>query len=338
LRPKTLVFAAYLAAVTLAASIITIATSVGSAVGQSGSTTLLIDVRVQNNTPSNAGDADFCVSIDEGDEIDVDVLITGVDDLLSWEATLVHDRAILEIVEQDVRMFIASEPGSNPLDASEPLPDVNGRHLLAIGDVSSATDSGSGTLGRVRFKAISEGVSRIAIPQRDINGDGRIDEGALLTQAGGGPIGDTNGDRFFDGPVAPGFVVVGASCNEITPEPTPPPGTGGGSTIQPTTTADGGPGTNSPRDGVSPGGPAAQQTTDASPGASPDSEPETSGSEDGVGGPGGQGGSGPDANGGDGGSSIPIWVIVLAIGAVVAGGGAAILAFRRASRPSGDLP
>lgn len=331
MRPRATAFKGIIAALIVAAlaAIPGLLLPAALTAAQSG-TSLVIDVKTQGNSPSALGEPDFCVSVDEGDEIDVDIVVYDVQDLLSWEATLIHDRSVLEIVEQDVRMFIASQPGSNPLDASEPLPDANGRHLLAVGDVSNSTDSGSGVLGRIHFKAIGEGISQISIPQRDINNDGRTDEGAQLTQKGGVPIGDTNGDRFFDGPVTPAFVAVGASCEELTPVPTTPAaGAPGGGTPQPTSGAGSGAAATS---APSPDGPQiGDPTDDTEPGSGTGAagdEPDQTDAPDGVGGPAAGSDPGGDSGGGDG---LPTWLLIALAGGIVAAGGAAILAYRRVS-------
>jgi hypothetical protein len=164
-----------------------------------------------------------CVSVDEGDEFEVAVLISGAEDLQSWEATVTYDRDVLEVTQHNTRLFLGEESGSNLLDASEPLPDVNGRHFLSVGDLSAASESGTGVLSTITFRAIDSGVSVIDSPQVDLNGDGRTDEGSALTSYGNVEISDVNGDAFFDGPVQSAVVAIEANCSQATPKPTDPP-------------------------------------------------------------------------------------------------------------------
>ncbi|MEX0682428.1 MAG: cohesin domain-containing protein [Dehalococcoidia bacterium] len=283
----------------------------------------------------DAGGSEECVSVDEGDEIEVSLLISGAQSLQSWEATITYDRDVLEITQHNTALFLAGDPNSSLIDASEPLPDVNGRHLLSTGDLrSTASESGNGVLGTITFRALGAGVSVIDVPQRDLNGDGRVDEGAALTTQGGVHVNDVNFDGFFDGPVQSAVVAVEASCAAVTPKPTDPP------TPAPNfTTAPGG----SPGDPNGTGGSSDGDTPapgeSAEPGESPgpgdgSSTPVQSGvATDGPGGP----TNGPANQNGtdDGGSSFPAWLVVALIGAALAAGsGAVLIAMRRSSRGS----
>jgi hypothetical protein len=295
-----------------------------SSAGAQPATSLAIDV----------GSSSGCEEVSPGDEVEVLVLIDNVSELQTWEATIVYDRDILEIISQDNRQFLLEEPGSNAIDASEPLPDYNGRHLLSIGDPSASSESGDGILSIVVFKALNEGASFISIPQYDINGDGRTDEGARLTRQGGSFIGDVNGDGFFDGPVAGGIVAVDADCAEAgSPEPTDPPtpgpgpsGSGGGGSD---TQSPGGPGP----DGSEPpgGGPAESGTARAD---SP--TPRTSGepvdgtpisSEDDP-----DRSPDPDDRSDDensGGGSFPLWLVAVLAASGLAGSAVVVFAVSR---------
>ena len=115
-----------------------------------------------------------------------------------------------------------AQGGSGLIEASEPLPDNNGRHLLSIGG-NSVSVSGSGVLATIRFEAVGAGVSTVDIPQHDVDDNGTTDEGAILTKNGGATIDDLNGDNFFDGPVQSARIAVDASCVAPTEEPTDPP-------------------------------------------------------------------------------------------------------------------
>lgn len=283
-------------------------------------TFLSIDV----GTPSGCREADV------GDEFEVRIWVHNVSELQSWEATIVHDIRVIEITFQDTRQFLAQEPGSNTIDGgSEPLPDINGRHFLAAGDLSASSESGSGVLAVLRFQAVGPGISTVGIPQFDINGDGLTDEGATLTRYGGAFIGDVNGDRFFDGPVEPAIVAVGTECNSVqTQSPTDPPTAGppitGGSTetdgASPTTVA-------SPPVNTGEGTDTDTTPTDGNPATdreSPRTTGENSPTEPGRN-PGGD-------TSGNGGSGSLVWLIVAGIVALLAAGaGVVAFAVRRSS-------
>ncbi|MEX1194750.1 MAG: cohesin domain-containing protein [Dehalococcoidia bacterium] len=211
--------AAVASAVTLGALLM------AAGVGAGSSPTLLIDV----GSPSG------CVSVDVGDEVVVSLLVENVQDLQAFEATIVHDDGILKITAQDVRIFLNTAPNSSIIDASEPLPDGNGRHLLSAADYTDNSESGSGVLATITFEAIGTGQTTIAITQRDLNSDGHVDEGASLRAYGGIEISDFNGDGFFDGPVQSGAIAVGQACGAVpTDEPTDPPTGAPSPTVSPT--------------------------------------------------------------------------------------------------------
>jgi hypothetical protein len=308
-----------LAVVILAAALTILAQFMIAAAGAQAVTTIVID----------AGGSSPCVSIDEDDEIVVSIRIENVQDLQAWEATVVHDDDILEIIDQQANIFIGSEANSSVIANAEPLPDINGRHLLGAADASDSSESGDGVLGTLTFRAISEGVTTIDIPQTDLNNDGRTDEGGWVEQYGGIQIDDHNFDGFFDGPVQAALVAVGSSCAQATTaEPTDPPT----AAPNPSGSEDGSPGT-SPGDGGpgasngSGGGTADPSGQSGSPGAASGS-PLTSGEAD----PSRTGG--PAISNGDGGdgASFPVWAVVaLLVGGLGAGGLVVAFAVRRAS-------
>ncbi len=193
---------------------------------------LVIDAITDGNSATHLGTVDTCATVHVGDTFTVDVGVRDVTNLSSWELTFVDNRSIVEIVEQDVRLFLTAEQGSKPIDASEPLPDGDGRHLLSLGDLSSATESGSGVLARLTLKAIAPGLTQAAIPQIDVDRNGQIDAGPVL-EFRGAFIGDVNGDGFFDGARASATIAVDRPCPQSTPPPGATPGSGSTPAPQP---------------------------------------------------------------------------------------------------------
>ena len=199
----------------------------GSAQSQ---TTLVVDVITSGNSATQIGDIDECVVVDVGDTVEVDIGVMSVVGLAAWETTLVFDQSVLEVVASDARMLLITEPGSKVTVQSDLEPPTafypTGGFFIGAADGSpNAAESGSGILARVTFRAIAPGVSAASMPQLDLDGNGTTDKGARLLGPGGesDPIGDVNGDNFFDGPVQNGRIAVEAGCTPTTDEPTDPP-------------------------------------------------------------------------------------------------------------------
>lgn len=162
-----------------------------------------------------------CVEVGVGDEIETALMIADVEELQAWEATISHDFDVIRILEHDAQILLA-QGGGALFEASEPLPDNDGQHLLAIGGTKAVSAIGPSILATIKFKAVGTGVSIIDIPQTDSDGNGDADQGVIL-QIGSTFIGDVNGDNFFDGPVQSALIAVNASCGSPTEQPTDPP-------------------------------------------------------------------------------------------------------------------
>ena len=181
------------------------------------SISLGIDAVTDGNTATSIGGIQDCVEAQVGDLFTVDAYIRDVQGLTAWELAVGFDPAILEITDHDNRLFLASAS----FDASEPVPDTSGQHFMAVATLSGGS-SGSGVLARVTFKAKAPGRSPAKIVFLDVNSDGKVDFGPRLNP-GAQPLGDSDGDGIFDGPVSQAEVAVGQSCDSSDPEPTPTP-------------------------------------------------------------------------------------------------------------------
>jgi hypothetical protein len=144
----------------------------------------------------------------------VDVFVTDVVDLLAWEAYFVYDGDVVSIVDHDVKMFLAANAGSNVLDVSENLPDLDGQYRLSGADIGDppAPDSGSGVLASVTLEAIGPGLSPARLATADVTGDGTPDLGSFLRDVRDDPILDENGDGIFDGQVFDAQIAVDTDC------------------------------------------------------------------------------------------------------------------------------
>ena len=203
-----------------AAAIISLAAALAAGVGdaplhaQQADTNIGIDADSSGNTDTTLAAIDECVVISEGESHVVDIFIRDVTDLLAWEAVVTFEPEVLEVVDEDVQLFIAANEGSDVQDVSGELPDGDGRYWLQAFDAAdpAAPDSGSGVLARVTVKAVGPGVSDLRLPLTDVDGDGDPDEGPLLRDIDVNSIGDVDGDTLFDGPIAQARIAVDASC------------------------------------------------------------------------------------------------------------------------------
>lgn len=187
--------------------------------GQEPSTAIGIDADPAGNTATSLGHIDSCVQVSADAAFEVDIFVQHVSDLLAWEAYLETDPEMVRVIDRDVQLFQAANPGSGILDGSEQTPDDDGFYRLSAVDTADppAPDSGSGVLARVTLEALGSGVSPLRLALRDLDEDGMPDQGPFLRNVDGDIIGDDTGDALFDGPIASAQVAVDANC----------PGTGG---------------------------------------------------------------------------------------------------------------
>ena len=182
-----------------------------------------LDADPADNAATSLGPIDSCVSVKKGDTFQVDVYVADVVNLLAWEIYFGYDPSVVTIVDRDVKMFLAGNPGSDVFDPSEPLPDGGGLYRLAAIDLAipHAPDSGSGVLARLTLQAVGSGISPAEIARVDLDGNGTIDAGPLLTDERGNPIAPSDAGGFFAGPAVNGTIAVDSPCAAVTPAPSP---------------------------------------------------------------------------------------------------------------------
>jgi hypothetical protein len=173
-----------------------------------------VDADPSGNTATSLGAIDSCISVSSGATFDVDIYVTDVTDLKSWEVYFVFDPSVVIVTGVDVHMFLAANAGSNVVDTSDPVPNTTGLYRLAAIDTAPAPahESGSGVLARLTLQAVAPGVSTGGIPLLDETGDGKPDLGPWLRNSSGEYLGDVNGDHFFDGPISQAQIAVGQGC------------------------------------------------------------------------------------------------------------------------------
>jgi hypothetical protein len=209
-----------LAAAVAAALVITVAAALWSASSGQGTTqaspgvTIGVDVNTAGNTATSLGSVDSCISVATGDTFDVDIFVKDVTDLLAWQFYFAYEPSVLNVIGRNVSMFLAGNPGSNVINLSGAVPNATGLYQPGAVDVAEPPthDSGSGVLVRLTLKAVGPGLSPVTLPSVDTEGDGTIDYGPFMTDLETNPIGDTNGDTFFDGTVLNAQIAVDRGC------------------------------------------------------------------------------------------------------------------------------
>jgi hypothetical protein len=187
----------------------------GQATQASPALSMGVDADPSGNTATSLGPIDSCISVSSGTTFDVDIYVTDVTDLKSWEVYFVFDPSVAIVTGVNVKnMLLAANAGSNVVDTSDLVPNTTGLYRLSAIDTASAPahESGSGVLARLTLQAVAPGVSTGGVDLLDENGDGKPDLGPWLRNSGGEYLGDVNGDRFFDGPISQAQIAVDRGC------------------------------------------------------------------------------------------------------------------------------
>jgi len=213
--PDASVTRRYSTAALLLAALALATLSVGTPAVAQAPTAIGVDANPKGNEPAKLGQIDSCVSVKNADTFDIDLFVRDVTDLLAWEVYVAYDPAIVEVVDRDVQLFLAANPGSSVLDVSARLPDRDGLYRAAAADTSDppTPDSGSGILARLTLKAVGPGNSEVLIAARDVDGDGTPDIGPLLRDVDAMLLGDSDGDSFFDGTIQNAEIAVDRPCS-----------------------------------------------------------------------------------------------------------------------------
>lgn len=195
------------------------------------------DANISGNSATSIGTLDGCIGVSTGDTFDLDIFVSNVDELVAWELYLKFDPNVLEVMNADMNMFLASNPRSSLTVLSVPL--SGGRYFLGAADTKDP-ESGSGVLARVTMKAKAPGTSEAKFLYQDFDGDGDLDFGPRLTGVGGIAIGDSTGDGVYDDPAPKdALVAVDESCSNVPPASTTPPAAPGGQVSPADTPPDG---------------------------------------------------------------------------------------------------
>lgn len=188
----------------------------GPALATHGSLTIGVDADPTGNTATSLGASDTCRTVAAGSTFEIDIYVTEVIDLLSWEAYLSYNQDVLRV---DNRALLFQEAHSNNVsDTSGSTPNTSGLYRVGGVDMNANTPgsgaNGDGVLARITLFAIGYGSSELSIEPIDLNGDGSLDSssdiGPWLKNASGDLINDADANGFFDGPIGSTGVFVGA--------------------------------------------------------------------------------------------------------------------------------
>ncbi|NIM51439.1 MAG: hypothetical protein GTO22_19690 [Gemmatimonadales bacterium] len=185
-----------------------------------GMLTVGIDANPTGNTATSLGTFDTCRGVTAGDTFEIDIYVTDVADLLSWESYLGYNEVVLRVENHNL---LFQEAHSNNLsDTSDGTPDADGLYRAGGVDMNASTPgsgaSGDGILARITLFAIRNGFSDLSIEPIDLNGDELLDNsndiGPWLKNASGDLMSDADGNGFFDGPIASAAVSIGGTDSD----------------------------------------------------------------------------------------------------------------------------
>jgi hypothetical protein len=204
-----------LATLALAVSVSTLLIPSGPVAGQEAPA-LYIDANPAANDATHVDSVQSCFAPAVGDTFAVDVVIEEVQELLAWQLYVEFDPALLEVVDRRVDMFQGANRGSSVYDVSDPVPGTASPYGIAAADVSDppTPDSGTGVLGRLTFRAKAAGTSPLAFARQDVDDDGLVDRASFLRNIDSEPIGDEDGDTFFDGDANGAEISIGSECED----------------------------------------------------------------------------------------------------------------------------
>jgi hypothetical protein len=173
-----------------------------------------IDTDPTGNSDTAVGAIDACQAVEAGDTFEVDVTIQEVTDLAGFEAHLVYDPSVLKVTAVDYDYFLATAGSVQNWGEAPTLlnPDTDGTlsMIVAFMPLPDVGASGEGVLARITFEALTGGSCDLDLSEVKL-GDSNVQ-----------PIGDTDADDDFDGPISKGQIAVNQPCPTSIPAATPP--------------------------------------------------------------------------------------------------------------------
>jgi hypothetical protein len=189
----------------------------------SAAVTVGIDADPTGNTATTLGSIESCRSVTNGATFTVDFWVKDIPSpgIEGFQGDLGYAPTRLNVTGYNVGMLLAANSGSQVQDftrtaVGEPdhLPDADGKFTPAAFDFGTApghTENGSGVLVRITLHAIANGTSPLTLTKVKLSDPANPPN----------PIGDTNGDGIFDGPISNAEIRIGEPCPTATATPTP---------------------------------------------------------------------------------------------------------------------
>ncbi len=157
---------------------------------------LTVGIDLNANSPSTY---ESCWAISgPGIPFDVDVFVNDVVDLMAFSADVEYDSSVITITgveTEDTNLFLGSQPNSDVLDASGPIPPIPaGKYTTGAVDTNQVGADGDGVLARLTLVGLANGLSPFNIDMTDIDipPDGLPDRGVILRDVNDFYLGDTN--------------------------------------------------------------------------------------------------------------------------------------------------
>jgi len=143
--------------------------------------------------------------------------------LTALEAFITYDENVVTVTDRKVKdQFLATAGESNVFDASESVPDEDGRYRMEAAIIPADDPigaDGSGVLARLTLEAKGPGVTTLSLTPSQTDVPDRP-VAATLTNVNAAQIGDSDGDSYFDGPILDAQIAVDQACPGQVSNPT----------------------------------------------------------------------------------------------------------------------
>jgi hypothetical protein len=181
------------------------------------STIVGVDTNTTGNDASHVGNIDRCIAITSSGTFYIDLFVKDVTDLNKWEGAFTFDESIVAVNSLTVEGYFLGNINYPMFDCYPGMCLVGDYDTTGAGHPGSGV-AGSGVLGRLALTPV--GVGATTKTSKLYFTSWPLGVSAITLEDSGNPpdppapIGDLNGDRFFDGLVFNAIVVVGtdATC------------------------------------------------------------------------------------------------------------------------------
>jgi hypothetical protein len=196
--------------------------------------TMAVDVDVSGNSALALGARQACRVINVGQVINVDITVTGISDIASWEAYIKYDRSKLLITkpgdnsQNNNHLFLLqqAQTSNNLFNTSDSLPDSDTPGIYTVGAADLAVIPGfqdpypgtnppqhaDGVLLRLEVQGATSGFSSLRITPFQA-GPGTV--GPFIKDSFGNLVADGgDADPFVDNVLDGGIIVGSGSCTD----------------------------------------------------------------------------------------------------------------------------